>query len=396
MSRDRVLLVIQDDGFPGDTRARNEVSALRDAGYRVSVIAPSFGGPQTNVDGVAIYRFRSTKRANGQLAYLAEYAYSMIAILLLSLWVRVRRGFDVIHLHNPPDILFMIGLVHKLTGTRILYDLNDLAPEVYVSRFGAPSGSRMHRALLFFERLSCRAADVVVTVSESCVDLIGERDNVPAFKLFNVPNSPDLARFQALDLPATREPDSVFRIGYVGVVGPQEGVDLLLEAMRALADDLGSENVHCTVIGDGIIDELRAQASDLGLDDVVTFTGRMPWGEAMRVLSACDVGVVPDPSNPLNDRSTMVKALEYMALGKPIVAFALPEMSRSLVGAALFAQIDDPSDFAVRLAELARNPAQRQALGQAGLAKIEGSLNWKVTSRELLRAYDVALGFSRG
>lgn len=392
MSRNRVLLVIQDDGFPGDTRARNEVRTLRDAGYRVSVIAPSFGGQQAKVDGVPVYRFRSTKRANGKLGYLIEYAYSMMAILLLSLWVRVRRGFNVIHLHNPPDTLFLIGLVHKLTGVRILYDLNDLAPEVYVSRFGARSGSLLHRVLLFFERKSARYADLVVTVSDSCVDLISERDRIPRSKIVNVPNAPDLARFASLDLPAERPNDGVLRIGYVGVVGPQEGVDTLLLAVRRLCDEMGESQVRCTIIGDGIIDQLRQQARSLKLDGVVTFTGRMPWAEAMRVLWESDVCVVPDPSNPLNDRSTMVKALEYMALGRPIVAFALPEMSRSLAGAALFAPPGDTNGFAAALSELARDSEQREALGKAGRAKIEGQLNWETASKELLRAYEVVLG----
>ena len=249
----RVLLVIEDDEFPHDTRARNQARTLVSAGYQVSVIGPKFGPGKLveDVDGVRVYRFPSSPKAQGVLGYAWEYSYSLLAIFLLSLVVFFRRGFDAIHAHNPPDILFLVALFYRPLGKRFLYDHHDLSPELFESRFGVSSGP-VYRTVLLMERLSCKFAHVIVNVNQSCTELETGRCSAPRSKIFEVPNGPDLSRLDSLDLNGRRPSaggESV--LGYIGYMNPQDGVDYLLRALDHLVKGLGRQDFRCEVIGDG-------------------------------------------------------------------------------------------------------------------------------------------------
>ncbi len=392
MSKTRkVLLIIQDDGYPADTRARNEVKTLVSAGYQVSVISPSFGIGRLAEDsgGANIYRFPSWRRSKGYLGYALEYSYSIAAIYILSLLVWIRRGFDVLHVHNPPDILFLVGLFYKPFGKKFVYDHNDLAPEIFQARFNRNSGP-MLRLLLFLEKLSCKVADVIVTVNQSSQELETTRNGVSISKTFIVRNGPDLPRLKSLHLNGHDKvtPGTVV-LGYIGHLNPQDGVDSLLGPLHHLAYGLGRQDFRCVVIGDGTeLEGLKATSREMKLDSFISFLGRLPWEEAMKRLSATDICVDPSPSSPINDKTTTIKIMEYMALGKPIVAFDLFEHRRSAQDAALYARPNDPKDFAAKLAQLMDNEELRKSMALAGKGRIEKDLSWEGSVGTLLAAYE--------
>ena len=390
--RPRVLLVIQNDGYPSDTRVEKEATTLLARGYGVSVICPRFGAERghENVAGVHVYRFPLHASTGGALGYFGEYLYSLLAILVLSVFVLVRRGFDVVHAQNPPDLLFIVGLCFRPFGKKFVYDQNDVAPELYLSRFDGRVGSKLHRALSFFEGLSFRFADAAIVANDTYAQLAVERRGVPESKLFVVRNSVDLVRLKSLHLNG-KDPagERGTLLGYIGYLGPQDGVDHLLRSMQDLTSRRGRSDFRCLIIGDGEeLEPLKALARELGVDGCVSFAGRLPWPEAMKLLHTADVCVDPDPSTPFNDVSTMVKMLEYMALGKPIVAYGLPEHRRLAQGAALYARPDDVTDLADKVVQLADDPTLMTRLGQTGRARVEEELNWDRSAANLMQAYE--------
>ncbi len=397
MKNRKVLLIIQDDGYPADTRARNEVKTLMSAGYQVSVICPRFGRERLAevADGVNIYRFPSSRRAQGYVSYLFEYGYSLAAIFLLSLLVFVRRGFDVIQAHNPPDVLFLVAAFYKPLGKKFIFDHNDLAPEIYQSRFKKSSGPTL-RLLRLLEKMSARLADAVLVVHPEAPARHLRANGIPPSKVFVAINAPDLDRFRALR-PNGRTPgrQDGTTLGYVGHLGPQDGLDYLLRSVRHLAYELGRENFHCLVVGDGdALAALKEMARELGVDRFVTFTGRLPWNEAMELLSTVDICVDPSPENPINLKTMTVKSMEYMALGKPVVAYDLPGVRNATLGASLRARANDEGDFALNIARLLDDPGLRESLGKKGRERVEGELSWEQSARPMLEAYEMV--FAKG
>ena len=320
-------MLLENLPFPQDLRVRREAFALASAGYRVSVICPSAKGQPSReiVNGVAVYRYPAPRPAQGFLSYLWEYAYSMAASFLLSLVVFFRDGFDAVHAHNPPDTFVFIAMFYKMFGKRFVYDHHDLSPEMYVARFHGGGKPLVHRALVLFEKLSCQFADQVIVTNESYKKVAMERARVPEKRITIVRNGIDLIR---TFVPV--EPDQELRqmgktiIGYVGVMGVQDGVDYLLRALNYLLRGLGRSDFYCVIVGFGdALEDLKNLAQELELQDHVWFTGPI-FGERLRqLLAAADICVDSSPANPYTDRSTMFKMMEYMSLGKPIVAFDL-------------------------------------------------------------------------
>jgi glycosyltransferase involved in cell wall biosynthesis len=326
------------------------------------------------------------------LGYLWEYGFSMLGAGLLSLVVWRREGFDVVHAHNPPDTFCLIAAAYKLAGKRFVFDHHDLAPEMYCARFGGGHAA-VHRLLVWFERLSCRLADRVIVTNASYREIALRRGGVPAERITIVRNGPDLARLRPV------EPDAELRamgrtiIGFVGSMGHLDGLDLLLQALHHLKHELGRQDWYAVLVGSGDARSgLAAQAERLGLSDQVRFTGHLPDSEFLALLCAADICVDPDPSNPFNDRSTMIKMMEYMALGKPIVAFDLPEHRVTAGEAALYARPNDTADFARLVAALIDDPARRARLGRIGRARVERHWAWPEQVPALLSAYAALLG----
>lgn len=386
----RVLMLLENNPYPHDGRVRREATALVQAGYQVSVISPRRHdqGWRDIIDGVHVYRYPAPPSKGGIVGYLLEYGYSLIGAFVLSLVVWAQRGFDVIHAHNPPDIFVLIALPYKLLGKRFVFDHHDLSPEMYNALFKDGGNPLLFRMLVWFEQLSCKVADHVIATNESYKRMEMERSGVPAERISVVRNGPDLKRVRLV------EPDSQLRskgktiIGYVGIMGFQDGLDYLLRALHLLVYDLGRTDFYCILIGTGDAWEtLKKMTADLKLNEHVWLTGNISDTDLMRYLSSTDICVDPDPSNPFTDRCSMIKMTEYMALSKPIVAFDLPEHRVTAQDACLYAKANDELDFARKLAELMDDPARQVAMGKLGRQRVETALAWHYSIPHLLNAY---------
>lgn len=385
-----VLMLLENQSYPEDPRVRREATALTEAGYQVTVIAPGRKGQtwHENVAGVQVYRFPAPPGGNGFLGYLWEYGYSVTATFILSLLVFLRRGFDVVHAHNPPDLFVFIAAFYKLFGKRFIYDHHDLAPEMYYARFEGGGNRFVYRTLLALEKLSHRVADHVIATNASYKDVAVQRGRVPEERITIVRNGPEAKSLKLVAPDAQLRLKAETIIGYVGAMGVQDGIDYLLRALQHLVYDLGRTDVFCVLIGKGDARaHMKQLAAQLGLDDYVWFTGWVTDDELVRYLSTADICVDPDPSNPFNDRCTMIKMTEYMALAKPIVAFDLPEHRYTAQGAALYAKPNDELEFARALVQLIDDPAQRRAMGVLGQKRIESELAWRYSVPHLLSAY---------
>jgi glycosyltransferase involved in cell wall biosynthesis len=309
-------------------------------------------------------------------------------VFVISLLVLVREGFDILHAHNPPDLFVFIAAFYKLFRKRFIFDHHDLAPEMYYARFKGQGNKFIYHLLVFLEKLSCRLADHVIVTNQSYKTVALERSAIPAARVTIVRNGPELERLQPVAPDPELRRKARTLIGYVGVMGFQDGIDYLLRAIKHLVEDFERRDIFCVLIGKGDAwDEMRTLATQLGIAEYVWFTGRISDADLMRYLSTVDICVDPDPCNPFNDRSTMIKMTEYMALGKPIVAFDLTEHRVTAREAALYARPNEEFDFARQIVWLIDHPEQRRAMGRAGRKRVETELAWSFQVQHLLAAY---------
>lgn len=402
----RVLMLVENN-FPQDTRVKNEAFLLRSAGYRVSVLCYRKASqlPRETINGIDVYRmprielFQKTPAAQSAAlerlilrlksfaGYSLEYAYFTGMCFLGAIRVFAKSGFEVIHVHNPPDTLFLVGLPFKLLGKKFVFDHHDLSPELYQSRYGARRG--FYTALLtLFEWCSLKLADVTIATNETYKEKQIERAGKLPERIFVVRNGPAEDRMRIrTPSPRLREMGKTI-LCYIGSVNPQDGVDYLLRSLRHLRFDLKRDDFHCVIMGTGdSLEDLRAQADALKLDGSVELTGFVSDQELGENLAAADICVDPDPSSPLNDASTWIKIMEYMACGKPIVSFDLKETRYSAQDAALFVPPNDEHAFARAIVCLMDDPDLRRKLGDFGRQRVERDLQWSVTGRNLLAAY---------
>ena len=403
-------LLIVENRYPHDPRVRNEANALVTAGYRVTVISLRAHDEATHAffNGVEAYRipriavFDKTKHS-GQtwfgkvvtvcktlLGYLVEYSYFTLGSLFISLYICAKQRVDIIHLNNPPDTLFIIAALHKLLGKKIVFDHHDLSPELYQSRYGVGKERKgfIYRTLLLLEKINLKLADVVIATNESYREIEIRRGKLDARKVFVVRNGPDLNRVQLTDPDERLKSMNKKILVYIGIMGPQDGVDYLIRALHHLVYGLGRTDFYCVLIGKGdSLESLKALAHDLKIDEHVWFTGFIPEADLIRYLSTADIGVDPDPSSPLNDVSTWIKIMEYMAMEKPIVTFDLKETRYSAQDAALYVKPNDEAAFARAVATLMDDEALCRELGRKGRARIESELKWDIVKQNLFNAY---------
>jgi glycosyltransferase involved in cell wall biosynthesis len=339
-----------------------------------------------------VHRFPAPPGGRGALSFAFEFAYATAAMLVLAAWLWLRHGFDVLHVANPPDTLFAIGATFKLLGKRVVFDQHDLAPETYLSRFAKPAEDALYGVLRLLERLSYATADLVISTNQSYRQLAISRGRQPEERVVVVRNGPPLSY-----VPIDPDPEFVararFLIGYVGTIGPQDGVDYWLRALREIVHAIGRRDVCAVIIGDGdALPAVEALTDELELRPYVYFTGRLVDHDVRKHLSAVHVCVQPDPLSPLNDKSTMNKLMEYMALGKPTVAFDLAETRYSAGDAALLVPPNDVVAFAQAVNRLLDDPALRNRLGAAGATRVREGLAWEFSARALVAAYRDVLG----
>jgi glycosyltransferase involved in cell wall biosynthesis len=348
------------------------------------------------VQGVEVYRYPNPVNAQGLIGYVVEYGAATAAGIILGIRARFDGAVDAVHVHNPPDTLVVAAALFKLAGARVVFDHHDIAPEMYDARFEGRGNRLVRRTLLAFERLSCAVADHVIATNESYRRLEIERDGVNPESVTIVRNGPHPERLQPVDEDPELRRRAGTLIGFAGIMGYQDGVDHLIRAIAHLVHDLGRTDTLCVLIGKGDA-RARAQqlAADLEIEEHVWFTGFISDADLLSYLSTCDVCVVPDPSNPFTDRSTMGKLMEYMALGRPVVAFDLPEHRVSGGSVPLYVTANDDAALANAIAELMDDPDRRRAMGEAGLRRVEEVLAWPHSVPHLLGVYDRVLG-SRG
>ncbi|WP_421982349.1 glycosyltransferase family 4 protein [Roseibium sp.] len=322
----KVLIIVENLPVPFDRRVWQEATALRQAGYEVSVICPT-GKKHTSLeetlDGIHIYRHNLPLEATGALGYLAEYSAALFHEMRLSIKVLRRHGFDVIHACNPPDLIFIIALFYKLFfGKKFLFDQHDINPELYEVKFGKKGF--FHRLLTFFEKCTFKLADGSLATNETLKDRAIHTGKMPADKVWVVRSFPDIERFKRTEPDEAAKRGRKFLAGYVGIMAEQDGVEYLVKAMNHIVNVEGRDDIGCVIIGDGPdYDRLREMSQELNLTDHVEFTGYMSGAPLLEKLSACDIGVIPDPPNVCNDKLSMNKVFEYMALGMPFVQFDL-------------------------------------------------------------------------
>jgi glycosyltransferase involved in cell wall biosynthesis len=390
MTAKRVLILVENLPSPFDRRVWQEAEALRDAGYTVSIICPTGRGCEAKfeaLEGIHIWRYDLPMEGAGALGYLVEYATALFWTFVLSLRVFFSRGFDIIHACNPPDLFFLIGCFYKLFGRKFLFDHHDANPELYVAKFGRKDF--LYRLMLVLERLTFRAADVSIATNDSYRRIAIERGGMAPERVFVVRSGPSLERLRITPGDERLKNGRKYLVGYVGVMGRQEGIDYLLHALSYIVHGLGRRDIHFGLVGGGTsLDEMKAMAAELRVGDYVTFTGRVPDGEMLAMLNTADVCVNPDVASEMNDISTMNKIMEYMALGKPIVQFDLTEGRYSAQGASLYAARNDPLDMAAKIVELIDDPARRKSMGELGRRRVLDELEWRHEAPKLLAAYD--------
>lgn len=390
----RVLIIVENLPLPFDRRVWLEARTLKAAGAKVSIICPTGKGyekRQEVLEGIDIYRHPLPIEADGALGYLLEYGAALFWETLLAWRVFLKGGLDVIHGCNPPDLIFLVALPFRLFGVRYLFDHHDINPELFEAKYDRKG--LFWKLMLLFERLTFRAARVSIATNESYRRIAIERGGKRPDDVFVVRSGPDLSKVKPVPPVDRWRNGRRFLVGYVGVMGRQEGIDLLLEAAREIVHVRGRDDVQFGLVGGGSsLEEMKALATKLDLDDYVTFTGRAPDQTLFEVLSTADVCVNPDVANPFNDRCTMNKIMEYMALGKPIVQFEMTEGRVSAGAASLYAEKNDPADMADKILALLDDPDQRARMGAFGRERVERELSWATQIEPLLAAYERVLG----
>ena len=395
-----ILFIVENNPVPRDRRVWSEAVAAREFGARVSIISPVETVKDVALDrkaqdegGVRVYRHPRPLEGRGVFGLLIEYLCALFWEIVLSIRIYIKEPFHVIHAANPPDLIFIIALLFKVFGVKYIFDHHDIAPENYVAKFGK-------RGLFYFlsllmERLSFLTADVVISTNESYREIAVKRGRKSPQDVFVVRNGPDLARIPQMSADQLLRNGFAYLVGYVGIIGQQEGIENLLKTVRHIVDDLGRSDIGFIVVGTGT-DWKRVVrlCNEMHLQRVVRFTGYVPDAELYRILSSVDVCVNPEDGNEFTDRSTMIKIMEYMTFSKPVVQYYTKEGEVTAGGAAIYVRDNSPVTFAKALVELLEDRQRRETMGAIGRKRIEECLCWERQKCELMRAYDRVLGKS--
>lgn len=385
----KILIIVENLPLPFDRRVWQEARTLVAAGAQVSIICPTGKGYEARyefLEGVHIYRHPLQIEANSALGYLGEYGLALFWETILAWKIFFTRGFQVIHGCNPPDLIFLVALQFRLFGVKFLFDHHDINPELYEAKFNRRGF--FWKLMVFFERLTFKAATVSIATNHSYRQIAMSRGGKNADDVFVVRSGPDLSKLRTVSPEPKWRNGRKYLVGYVGVMGEQEGIDLLIAAVAHLVFDEKRDDIQFCLVGGGpSLDGLRLEVARRGLSEYIQFTGRAPDDVLFEVLSTMDVGVNPDRVNAMNDKSTMNKIMEYMALGKPMVQFDVTEGRFSAQEASLYAKANDPVDLAEKIAALLGDPARREMMGAYGRQRVENELSWSHQIQPLIAAY---------
>jgi glycosyltransferase involved in cell wall biosynthesis len=394
----KILIIVENQPVPSDTRVRKEAYSLRDAGYEVTVLCPKGKGAELGhevIGGIHIYRHPAPQEGNSALGYLWEYGCALFWEFCYVWWIYLRHGFHVIQACNPPDDIFLVALPFKLFGVKYIFDHHDAMPELFFSKFG--NQGFLYKVQVLLEELTYRFSDVVMATNASYKDLAITRGHIAPEDVFIVRNGPDLETFKAVPPNPALKYGKEHLVGYVGTMSDQDGLDILVEVALYLKKS-GRSDVHFTCVGGGpALASLQKMVTDKDVEDTMNFTGRISDEQLLEILSTADVCVNPDRPCEMNDISTMIKIMEYMALGKPIVQFDLREGKFSAQDAAVYADTTNQvPDFAAKITWLLDHPEERGRMGEFGRRRVEKELAWEYSVQNLLAAYEKAFSKMRG
>ena len=389
MCKVKVLMLVENLPVPFDRRVWNESTALNEAGYKVSVICPKGKYPKSHeiLEGISIYRYPLFS-LESVLGHFLEYSIALVATWILTWVVFFKEGFDVIHSANPPDFFFFIAAPYKLLGKKFVFDHHDLTPEICDSRYKGWKHLLTYNMSLWSEYATFKTADWVISTNESYRQVAIERGKVPPQHVTVVRNGPVISKIKIMPPNSNLKKGKHYLVSYLGVMGPNDGLDYLIRAVDVIVHKYNRTDIQFTLIGSGdVLPKLKSMTAALNLNDWIEFTGRIPDDDVYEIISTADLGVAPDPKDPLNDVSTMNKIIDYMSLGKPVVSFDLKEARVSAGEAAVYAQPNDVYDFAEKIISLLENPDLCVKMGQLGRQRFLNELAWDHQKKNLVEAY---------
>lgn len=387
----KILIIVENLPLPFDRRVWQEANALKSEGYQVSIICPTGKNYEKRfeqINGISIYRHPLPLEGSGAMGYFIEYTSALFWQFVLAVKIFREQGFDAIQACNPPDTIFLIGLFFKfIAGTRFVFDHHDINPELYIAKFNRKD--KFYRLLLLLERLTFKVADLSIATNNSYREIAIQRGKMPPQKVAVVRSGPSLERMKKVPANLKWKNGREHLVGYVGVMGEQEGIDHLIEAVRFILTEKKRHDIQFVLIGDGTMRmELEDMVRGLGLTDYITFTGRVSDEIFLEALNTSDICINPDIANDMNDKSTMNKIMEYMALGKPIVQYDLKEGRYSARKASLYAKRNDPESLAENIIKLVDDPELRRTMGRYGENRIKTDLHWGIESIKYLQVYE--------
>ncbi|RSK41520.1 glycosyltransferase family 4 protein [Mangrovimonas spongiae] len=381
-----ILVVIENLPAPFDRRVWQEATTLKDHGAKVSIICPKMKGYEKTyevIEDIEIYR-HPLKEGKGALGYLVEYSQAIFWEFVLSWKIFFKKKFHVIHGCNPPDLIFLTALFFKPFGVKYVFDHHDINPELYISKF--EKKGFFYNLMILFEKLTFKTANYSIATNESYKKIAIERGGMRPDKVQVVRSGPKLERLKLIDPVNKLKKGKKYLIGYIGVIGEQEGLDLLLESAKHILTK--RDDVHFGIVGGGThLEEIKELCNQMNLSDHFDFYGRVDDKTMLQVLNTADVCVNPDKPTAMNDLSTMNKIMEYMALKKPIVQYTLKEGKFSAKEASLYAKNTDPIDFAEKIIELLDNQEQREKMGTYGYNRVLNELSWEHENKNLINIY---------
>ncbi len=396
MEQKKILIIVENLPVPFDTRVWQEATTLVENGYVVSVICPKGKGYTAErevLQGVNIFRHDLPAEGNGPLGYLREYSTALREETRLAKLIYDEIGFDVIHGCNPPDDIYMVARQFKCKGMKYVFDHHDICPELFDAKFG-PKKERgfvknmLYKTQTWLERQTYKHCTFAFVTNESYKKIAISRGGMDPNKVLVLRSGPKLERLKIQPPKESIKRGKKYMVGYVGVIGQQEGIEYILEAAKYCKETLRRDDIFWGIVGGGPhVDALRQMCTQMGLDDCVEFTGRVPDETLLDYLNTADVCVNSDTYNEMNDKSTMNKILEYMALAKPIVQFELTEGHYSAQEASLYAEQNNAKDMAEKILYLLGHPDIRKKMGEYGHNRVVNELSWEHTSKALLEGY---------
>ncbi len=398
------LIVVENNFVPLDPRVWSEAVSLRDAGWKVTIICPEPSGVYScppagedgsvDLEGIRVFYFRLSAANDGIGAYLSEYGTALTRIGQLCWRIWQSERFDILHICNPPDIFFPIALFYRLLGTAVIYDHHDLFPEFVKDRFQGAPGRLLYGAAMAMEYLTYQAAHITIAVNESYREVAQERGHLPSERIAVVRNGPQIRSFFPLPAVHALKKGFPFLVCYIGIMGYEDGIPEMLKAIRHVIVDLGRRDILFHLMGDGALRPWALQqVRAWGLECFVEMPGMVKDRTAIRqYLSTADLCLSPEPSSPLNSRSTFIKVGEYMAMGKPLVAFDLRETRFTAHEAAVYVEPGDTDAFGQAIADLIDSPNRRGEMGRCGRERFVEYLGWEHQEKKLLETYERARG----